>query len=502
MSIPTDLKRLRRVGGMTLTTGLDDPTIEKFAQRDERLAQALDEALHEGERLEAEYPELWAADEAVQRRELQADYLNFYEDNVVQPFVALAARGPWVVTTKGAVIYDCGGYGMLGLGHAPASVLRGMGKPHVMANVMTPGFSQFRFAQALAAEIGHRRAGGFPFHRILCLNSGSEVMSVAGRLADANAHRMTSHGGPREGAAIRRLALARGFHGRTDLPARYSDSTRRVYEAHLASFHGADGLTTVEPNDLSQLEAVFARAESDNTFFEALFMEPVMGEGNPGMALDPDFYALARELTRKHGTLLLVDSIQAGLRARGVLSIVDYPGFENLDAPDMESYSKALNAGQYPLSVLAMNSSTTALYRKGLYGNTMSANPRALDVGFAVLSRIAPELRRNIVARGRELVDRLQELQSEPRCGITGVQGTGLLVAIELDPAHHKGYGDSSIEEHMRRNGVNVIHGGANSLRYTPPFDVTTDEVDLIVKTTRRALVDGPRRNATAVARD
>ena len=54
--------------------------------------------------------------------------------------------------------------------------------------------------------------------------------------------------------------------------------------------------------------------------------------------------------------MFIIDSIQAGLRAQGALSIVDYPGFEGLEAPDMESYSKALNAGQFLLSVLALAS--------------------------------------------------------------------------------------------------------------------------------------------------
>ena len=44
----------------------------------------------------------------------------------------------------------------------------------------------------------------------------------------------------------------------------------------------------------------------------------VMGEGNPGMPLDPDFYKEARRLTNEMGTLLLIDSIQAGLRAHDV----------------------------------------------------------------------------------------------------------------------------------------------------------------------------------------
>ncbi len=90
---------------------------------------------------------------------------------------------------------------------------------------------------------------------------------------------------------------------------------------------------------------------------------------------------------------------QAGLRAHGVLSIVDYPGFEGLDAPDMETYSKALNAAQYPLSVLAVNERAAGLYRKGVYGNTMTTNPRALDVACATLAQLTPQVRENIRKR-------------------------------------------------------------------------------------------------------
>ena len=56
----------------------------------------------------------------------------------VNPYVALAARGPWVVTLKGAVVHDTGGYGMLGFGHTPKAVLDALARPQVMANVMTP----------------------------------------------------------------------------------------------------------------------------------------------------------------------------------------------------------------------------------------------------------------------------------------------------------------------------------------------------------------------------
>ena len=90
---------------------------------------------------------------------------------------------------------------------------------------------------------------------------------------------------------------------------------------------------------MGELRNVFARAERENFFIEAVFVEPVMGEGNPGLALDRTFYDVARDLTIEHGGLLVMDSIQAGLRAHGCLSIVDYPGFKAAEPPDIETYS-------------------------------------------------------------------------------------------------------------------------------------------------------------------
>ncbi|MGK7297280.1 MAG: aminotransferase class III-fold pyridoxal phosphate-dependent enzyme [Candidatus Wenzhouxiangella sp. M2_3B_020] len=500
MSILDKLSTLRAVGGDIRTRGLPDDVVERFAARDERLEQAVDRALGVAECWRTAYPELWRSDEDRQRAELQSGYVNFYADDAVNPYVALAAKGPWIVTTKGAVLHDSGGYGMLGFGHAPDGVLAAMNQPHVMANIMTPSFSHQRFYETLRAELGHARADACPYERFLCMNSGSEAVTVAGRIADINAKVQTDPGGPREGATIKRLSLTGGFHGRTDRPARYSHSTRKAYVKHLASFRDEHSLVTVRPNDIPDLERVFAEADDDNVFFEAVFMEPVMGEGNPGVALDPAFYSRARELANDHGTLLLVDSIQAGLRARGVLSIVDYPGFEDLEPPDLETWSKALNAGQYPLSVLGMTAKSSAIYRKGVYGNTKTANPRALDIGTTVLGMITPDVRANIVERGREFVEKFERLKEELDGRITRVQGTGLLFSIELDGRRYKAFGAGSTEEYLRMNGINVIHGGENSLRYTPPFTTTSPEVDLIVEATRDALLDGPMKQVDEAA--
>lgn len=498
MTATAPLAPLRAHAGARRTSGLDDATVDRFAATHPELVQAIAAAADEYARIRGEFADLLDLDEQAQVGAVQAGFVNFYSQDTVNPYVALTARGPWIVTLKGAVLYDTGGYGMLGFGHAPQAVLDAMARPQAMANIMTPSLSQLRFDRALRAEIGHAR-GGCPYTSFMCLNSGSESVTLAARIVDTNAKSLTDAGGRHAGRTIKRLVVKGSFHGRTDRPALYSDSSRRNYVQHLASFRGEDSVIAIAPYDEAALRQVFADADANGWFIEAMFLEPVMGEGDPGRSVPPAYYALARELTRAHGALLLVDSIQAGLRAHGVLSVVDYPGFEGLDAPDLETYSKALNAGQYPLSVLAANERATAIYKRGTYGNTMTANPRALDVACAVLAQLTPALRANIRERGAEAVRKFEALKAELGGLITKVQGTGLLFSCELDPSF-KGYGAGSTEEWLRERGLGVIHGGENSLRFTPVFGMDGAEVDLLVDMVKRALREGPRVAQSAAA--
>ncbi|HRF82968.1 MAG TPA: aminotransferase class III-fold pyridoxal phosphate-dependent enzyme [Pseudoxanthomonas sp.] len=498
MSVLAPLAPLRAHAGQRLTSGLDDASVERLAANHPDLAAAIAAAAAEYASVREAAADLLDLEEAAQIQALQAGYVNFYADDAVTPYVALVARGPWVVTLKGAVLYDAGGYGMLGFGHAPPAVLEAMSKPQVMANIMTPNLAQRRFAEALRREIGRTR-GGCPFERFMCLNSGSEAVGLAARIVDINAKTQTDPGARHAGATIKRVVVKGSFHGRTDRPALYSDSSRGTYDKFLASYRGENSVITIAPYDVAALRQAFADAEARGWFIEAVFLEPVMGEGDPGRSVPVEFYTAAREATRAHGSLLLVDSIQAGLRVHGVLSLVDYPGFEGAEAPDMETYSKALNAAQFPLSVLATTAHAAAIYRKGVYGNTMTTNPRALDVACATLGLLTEEVRANIRARGAQAMQKLEQLKADLGGAITKVQGTGLLFSCELAP-EYKCYGAGSTEEWLRRHGVNVIHGGENSLRFTPHFGMDEEELDLLVSMVGRALREGPRRQQSAAA--
>jgi acetylornithine/succinyldiaminopimelate/putrescine aminotransferase len=361
-----------------------------------------------------------------------------------------------------------------------------MGDTHVMANIMTPSFTHKRFATLLKAELGQTR-GSCPFSKFICMNSGSESVTVAFRIADVNAKNLTDEGARHAGKTIKLLSLEGSFHGRTDRPAQASDSCLGKYKRYLASHAAANNLITVPPNNVEALRAAFAQADADGVFIEMMLVEPVMGEGDPGLAMTREFYDAARELTLDHGSLLLVDSIQAGLRGSGYLSVVDYPGYQTSIAPDLETYSKALNAGQYPLSVLACNDRAAELYVRGIYGNTMTTNPRALAVGCAVLESLTPELRANIQDRGADFIDGLNGLMEEFPGLVTKVQGTGLLFSAELHPAIEV-VGFDGIETWLRKNGLGVIHGGENSLRFTPHFAISRAEVDLIITLVRQGI--------------
>ena len=73
---------------------------------------------------------------------------------------------------------------------------------------------------------------------------------------------------------------------------------------------------------------------------------------------------------------------------------------------------------------------------------------------------------------------------------ISEVQGTGLRLCAELAPEKLPVVGFGCVEEWCRNNGLGVIHGGQNALRFTPHFAITSEEIDMIVDILREALLN------------
>ena len=141
-----------------------------------------------------------------------------------------------------------------------------------------------------------------------------------------------------------------------------------------------------------------------------------------------------------------------------------------------------------PFSVLALSANASKHYVCGVYGNTMTTNPRALEAASAVLENMTAEIRSNIRDRGAEFVAKLKKLAEEIPGAITHVEGTGLLLCAELDSDRLRVVGFGGVEEYCRTRGIGVIHGGKNALRFTPHFTLTSEEIDLIIDVVRSAL--------------
>ena len=103
---------------------------------------------------------------------------------------------------------------------------------------------------------------------------------------------------------------------------------------------------------------------------------------------------------------------------------------------------------------------------------------------------------RNLVSHAKpDIVWSLREVSltcigfSNLRGTITEVQGTGLLLCAELDTEKLPVVGFGCVEEWCRINGLGVIHGGHNALRFTPHFAITSEEIDMIVGILRNAIL-------------
>eukprot|EP00747_Dinoflagellata_sp_TGD_P061729 gnl/TRDRNA2_/TRDRNA2_152655_c1_seq5.p1 gnl/TRDRNA2_/TRDRNA2_152655_c1~~gnl/TRDRNA2_/TRDRNA2_152655_c1_seq5.p1 ORF type:complete len:515 (-),score=119.73 gnl/TRDRNA2_/TRDRNA2_152655_c1_seq5:40-1584(-) len=479
----SNLSEMRKAAGKRITAGLSDEFLLRFG-KDLRLHEAVNNAYAIWKGLDP--ATTYQIDEEKYIQQVFSGFQHLYPEATRQPYVPLAARGPWMVSLHGAVVHDSGGYGMLGFGHNPPAVLEAMRQDCVMANHMTPSLAYPEFFNALRTEIGRSRPK-CPYESFICLNSGSEANEMVLRLCDMHT------GNVAQGRKVHNLVVEGSFHGRTLAAAFLTETTKDTYKKEkaylLSSMQEQAYALSCPPNDVEALKHWFQRCVDEGCYIQAVYLEGVMGEGNPGVALTPEFYMAARELTLQHDCALCIDSIQAGIRTTGNLSICDYPGFETLPPPDFEVYSKALNAGQYPMSVVALAPRAATWYRHGVYGNTMTGNPRACRVATAAMKQLTPALRANIAEMGKYAVQKYDALMHELPDMIIRVNGTGLLYQVKVDEKYPVTAMDG-IEMLLRRRGINVIHGGTNALRFTPNFDITKEELDMQVAHVRQVLLE------------
>jgi acetylornithine/N-succinyldiaminopimelate aminotransferase len=366
-------------------------------------------------------------------------------NNYGVPPVALASGNGAVVTdVDGKSYLDLlGGIAVNVLGHAHPAVLdavtRQMSTLGHTSNLYAaePGIA---LAEALVGLLGTDAEA-----RVLFCNSGTEANEAAFKLS-----RLTGR--------TKLVAAQGGFHGRT--MGALALTGQPTKQAPFAPLPG--DVAHVPYGDVDALAA----AVGDDT--AAVFLEPIMGES--GIVVPPDGYlAAARDITARHGTLLVLDEVQTGMGRTGTFFAHQHDGI----TPDVVTLAKGLGGG-LPIGACLAIGPAAQLLTPCLHGSTFGGNPICAAAALAVMRVLAAE---DLVRRAGVLGKTLhQSIESLHHPSINHVRGRGLLCGIALTSPTAK-----DVETAARDAGFLVNAAAPDVVRLAPALIVTEHQLDTFV---------------------
>ena len=249
------------------------------------------------------------------------------------------------------------------------------------------------------------------------------------------------------------------FHGRTLATLTATGQTH--YHEGLGPLPA--GFTYVHYNDIAELESKI----SDKT--AAVMLETIQGEGGVHTP-DGDYLKQVRELCDKHGALLILDEIQAGIGRSGKFFAYENYGIK----PDIVTLAKGL-AGGVPIGAFIVTDKVAAAFKPGDHGTTFGGNPLACAAANVVLDTVPKdEFLKNIQAVGKYFKDKLQELAKKYPKFIVDVRGEGLILGAELAGAEH---GRDIVNDCLAK-GLIINCTAGKVLRFIPPLIITTAQID------------------------
>ena len=379
--------------------------------------------------------------------------------------VLVRGEGTHVWDADGKEYLDLlGGIAVNALGHAHPDVVAAMTKQagtlvHVSNFFATP--TQIELAERLLQLAQAPEGSGVFF-----TNSGTESNEAAFKIA-------------RRTGRPRILALEKSFHGRT--MGALALTHKEAYRAPFEPLPG--GVEFLPAGDVAALEAALAPGD-----VAALVLEPIQGEAGV-LPLTEEYLRAARELTARHGALLILDEVQTGVGRTG--EWFAHQAIGGLQ-PDVMTLAKGLGGG-FPIgAVLTFGEHATGLLSPGQHGTTFGGNPLGAAVSLAVLGTLAEDgLLEKARTLGTQLQARILELAGrDPR--ITGVRGAGLLQGITLAAPIAPQVVVAALEHGFILNAANP-----STLRLAPPLIITDEELGSFVEALPD-LLDAAERAAAA----
>ena len=354
----------------------------------------------------------------------------------------------------------------------------------------------FQMGHPLPFELAGRLADLAPtgLNRVFFTNSGSEAVDTALKIALAY-HRA-------RGDSTRRMLIGRelayhgvGFGG---ISVGGITNNRRAFTTlpnvdHLP--HTLDlernaftkGLPSQGAEQAEHLERLVTLHGAEN--IAAVIVEPM--SGSAGVILPPAGYLKRlREITRKHGILLIFDEVITGFGRVGAPFAA-----QRWDVvPDMLTAAKGLTNGAIPMGAVLLSDSVQDALMHGpenqielFHGYTYSGHPVAAAAALATLDIYAAE---GLLTRAQELEgywqQTLHSLAGLPN--VIDIRNTGLVGAVHLasrdNAAGARGY---EIFESCFRDGLMVRCTG-DIIALSPPLTIEPEHIDRIVNTLGQAI--------------
>jgi acetylornithine/N-succinyldiaminopimelate aminotransferase len=363
-------------------------------------------------------------------------------NNYGTPPLALASgEGAVVTDVDGKSYIDLlGGIAVNILGHRHPAVIEAVTRQlntlgHTSNLYATePGIA---LAEALVGLLGADEQA-----RVFFCNSGTEANEVAFKIT-----RLTGR--------TKLIAAQGAFHGRTmgslaltGQPSKQEPFAPLPGEVVHIPFGDTEALTA---------------AVDDQT--AAVFLEPILGEG--GVVVPPAGYLVAaRDITAKHGALLVLDEVQTGMGRTGAFFAHQHDGI----TPDIVTLAKGLGGG-LPIGACIAVGATADLLTPGLHGSTFGGNPVCTAAALAVLGVLADE---DLIGRADVLGKTLSHgIESLGHPLVDHVRGRGLLRGIVLSAEAAK-----PVEAAARDAGFLINAAAPDVIRLAPPLVITEGQID------------------------
>jgi acetylornithine/N-succinyldiaminopimelate aminotransferase len=272
------------------------------------------------------------------------------------------------------------------------------------------------------------------------------------------------------------VSFQNSFHGRTlgALTCTGQDKYRQGFEPLLP------GVRIVPYGDLSALE----QAMTERT--AAVLIEPIQGEG--GLRVPPPgFLKAVRELTQRHGCLMLLDEVQSGVGRCGTMWGYEGEGF----VPDVMAIAKGIGGGM-PLGAMLTTEALGAALPPGTHGSTFGGNPVACAAGNAVMDVVSdPAFLARVDKLGHHLLSRLNQMVRNHRKVCVEARGRGLWCGLELN------IDVTNLPRQSLKRGLMLNIIGGKVIRVAPPLVIdqaTLDEGLDILDSLLATLGDEPTR--------